>query len=256
MLQVHSFVALGADRHPPTTLCNPDQARQAVEEAAKLGVPYRVALPTYSYRLVLDGRGDLLAATAEGAPLEQVLPPSGGRVVRLEADPKTLAGLVAEWRSSRPAMLTGIIWYRLPVPGSDRLNWSPATLSTVMAGREPHPRLVRELRVSEETADSGEMKPRLRELWLRNEGDADTPLPVTVFVRCPSAPDAVEGIGSYQAVEIQPAANGGWLISWQRRDDHADRRIAPGATLNCGWMRLDGKAHDEPTFVLPEEDEQ
>ncbi len=244
VLQVHSFAAVGADDLPPATLCDPGQARQAVEKAARLGIPFRVALPTYSYRLVLDARGRLLAAAAEGAPLEQAQPPPGGSIRRLEADPVALAALVAGWKTERPAALQGVVWYRLPVPGSDRLNWPPVTLAAVMAGRAPKARLTVELAPSNENA--------LWELRLHNAGEADAFLPPTAQVRCPVPPLAVEGLGAYEVAGDQPTTDGARLILWRRRDDaDTERHLPPGATLVCGWLRLPPETRGEPTAVLP-----
>ena len=93
VLQVHS------PRSPD--LVDPSEAARAVEEAAKAGRPFRVALPTYS-----------------------------------TADPDAMAGLVRRWTADRPPELTGLVWYRLPV-ASDSHNWPRATLKAVMTGRAP-----------------------------------------------------------------------------------------------------------------------
>lgn len=89
--------------HSPRSaeLVHPAEALRAVEEAAKAGRPFRVALPTYS-----------------------------------SADPDALAGLVQRWTAGRPPELAGLVWYRLPV-ASDTQNWPRATLLAVMAGRAP-----------------------------------------------------------------------------------------------------------------------
>ena len=93
VLQVH------APRSPE--LVDPGEALRAVEEAAKAGLPFQVALPTYS-----------------------------------TADPDAMADLVRRWTEDRPAELAGLVWYRLPV-ASDTRNWPRATLNAVMAGRAP-----------------------------------------------------------------------------------------------------------------------
>jgi hypothetical protein len=93
VLQVHS------PRSPD--LVDPSEAARAVEEAAKAGRPFRVALPTYS-----------------------------------TADPDAMTGLVQRWTADRPPELAGLVWYRLPV-ASDTQNWARATLKAVMAGRAP-----------------------------------------------------------------------------------------------------------------------
>ncbi|HEX5720731.1 MAG TPA: DUF3142 domain-containing protein [Thermoanaerobaculia bacterium] len=94
VLQVHSL-------RPNSDLVNPGEAARAVEEAAKAGRPFRVALPTYS-----------------------------------TADPDAMASLVERWTADRPPELAGLVWYRLPV-ASETHNWPRATLKAVMTGRAP-----------------------------------------------------------------------------------------------------------------------
>src|SRR6185295_525007 len=50
VLQVHS-VERPKSFDAPFTLCDPSKARGAVEAAGRIGVPFRVALPTYGYTL-------------------------------------------------------------------------------------------------------------------------------------------------------------------------------------------------------------
>lgn len=86
-------------------LVDPREAVRSVEEAAKAGRPFRVALPTYS-------QGEA------------------------KADPDALAALVRKWTADRPPELSGLVWYRLPVEPDVR-NWPRKTLDAVMAGRAP-----------------------------------------------------------------------------------------------------------------------
>lgn len=256
VLQVHSFEISGPDHRPPATLCDPRRARQAVEEAARLGVPFRVALPTYGYRLVLDARGHLLAAAAEGAPLEQAQAPPGGGVRRLDANAKELAELVAGWQAERPRMLAGAVWYRLPVPGSDRLNWPPVTLAAVMAGHPPTSRLRLELLPASNQGDAPAGGTTLWEVLLRNVGKADATLPPSLWIECRALPVAMEGIGPYEFGAEQASVGGAHALVWQRRDRGAERHLAPGTTLACGWLRLPSSAQDKPVALPPTPEER
>ena len=92
VLQVHSL---------RPRLVDLPEAERAVEDAARAGRPFRVALPTYAH-----------------------------------ADAESLAGLVGKWTADRPPQLSGLVWYRLPVESEAR-NWPRATLNAVMAGRAP-----------------------------------------------------------------------------------------------------------------------
>src|SRR5688500_9946427 len=52
VLQVHSFERPKLSGR--MTLCDPSAARAAVERAGRIGVPFRVALPTYGYQAAFD----------------------------------------------------------------------------------------------------------------------------------------------------------------------------------------------------------
>jgi hypothetical protein len=135
VLQVHSVKRpTSLDRMP--VLCDADQSRRWVRSASQIGVPFRVALPTYAYRAEFDAKGKCLRLAGEGAALK---PPPGGCVRQIAADAKMIAGLVHEWTIDRPDHLSGVIWYRLPNDDDD-LNWRWPTLAAVMKGQAPQER--------------------------------------------------------------------------------------------------------------------
>ena len=132
VLQVHSL-------EPPESpgqeivLTQARAARAWVEDAARFGRPFRVALPTYGYQAAFDAQGKLIGLLAEG-PLVSF---AEGIIVRTaRSDPKATAELIRGWTRARPRELTGVLWYRLPVAGN-RLDWTWPTLRAVMAGRTP-----------------------------------------------------------------------------------------------------------------------
>jgi hypothetical protein len=218
ILQVHCV-------SPPRTmaetkrLTDPADARGWVEKAGKIGVPFRVALPTYTYLVAFDADGKPRGVSAEA--------PSSSwshnfTVVRWEAEPDEIAGLIAEWTRRRPLAMTGIIWYRLPV-AADSLNWRWPTLQAVMAGRAP----VRKLRL-EATADQPS------ELVVINDGERDEPLPVQIEARWEEgefvAADALAGYAFERTASH--------LVF--RRMPRADlSRLSPGTRRPIGWIRCD-----------------
>ena len=122
VLQVHSL-------HKPDgpdadmNLCDPDEARRAVAVASRLGAPFRVALPTYSY---------LAGFSADGKAGWAYLPRAhrqpgrrGQSLCMMRSDPAELADLVRDFSENPPANMTGIIWYRLPI-SDDTMNWALA----------------------------------------------------------------------------------------------------------------------------------
>ena len=228
VLQVHWFEKPGPAGRPPTTLCDPAAARVAVGQAARLGVPFRVALPTYGYRLVLDAQSRLLAGAGEGVTLEAARPPAGGTVRTLMADPDALAELVRGWQSRRPAALRSVIWYRLPVEG-DRLNWTARTLRAVAAGRTPRPKLGVRFTPA---ADSGPWELRL---W--NAAAPDAPLPAAIPLHCASVPVAAAAVGGFA---LQPGETSLQELVFAARihDGEAARTLPAGTSLGFGWVLL------------------
>ncbi|MEK7780060.1 MAG: DUF3142 domain-containing protein, partial [Verrucomicrobiota bacterium] len=130
VLQVHS-----AERprsfDAPFTLCDPRAAQRAVERAGHIGVPFRVALPTYGYVLAFEPGGKFISLAAEGPRPNW---PTNAQLRTIETDERELAELVRGWTASRPVALRGVIWYRLPVT-TDKHNWKWEELDAVMRGR-------------------------------------------------------------------------------------------------------------------------
>ncbi len=222
VLQVHSLQrpkALDA----PFVLCDPKAARAAVERAARLGRPFRVALPTYGYLIAFDESGRFVGLAAEGPSMAW---PDGVRLRELRADATALADLVQEWTRNRPKALRGLIWYRLPVPG-ESLNWAWPTLAAVMTGASPHPELKAELR---------RPRPGLVELDLLNSGTDDYRLPVQLSLQWrESRLVACDGL---QGFELKDNGNGS--VNFQSKSGLAP--IAPGERRMVGWLRLTTEA--------------
>ena len=129
VLQVHS-AERPRNSSAPFTLCDPRAARWAVESAGRLGVPFRVALPTYGYLQAFDSSGKFISLSAEGPRPNW---PTNALVRKVESDSQELAELIRTWTASRPAAMRGVIWYRLPV-ATDKHNWTWPTLQRVMRG--------------------------------------------------------------------------------------------------------------------------
>jgi uncharacterized protein DUF3142 len=188
VLQLHSLV-LPEKTGEVAALIEPRSARGWVEQAARFGRPFRVALPTYGYEVAYDARGKLLGVLAEG-PLLSWSPEVTVRTVR--SDPKAMAQLIRSWVRDRPAALSGVLWYRLPVEG-DRLNWTGPTLRAVMAGRAPR---------GDVRAVIREPEPKLVEVDLVNAGEAEAPWPAAVRLRWRGeAPSAADGLAVYKIVK-------------------------------------------------------
>lgn len=222
VLQVHSL----APPPSPTAdfvLSRPEEAREWIERAADFGRPFRVALPTYSYAAAFDLKGRLLGLAAEGAaPLDR-------RDVRwrlVKSEPAAMASLVQGWTEARPAMLSGVVWYRLPVAG-DRLNWGEATMRAVMAGRTPP----LELRAEPRTPEPG--SPELVEIHLVNAGEADAERPGRIGLRWSGEPPlAADALGGYS---LQTGPRSAQLLAPAQA---VPTLLRPGESRTLAWLRF------------------
>jgi hypothetical protein len=228
VLQVHS---LEPPQRPdaPIELCDPDAARRAVEDAARFRVPFRVALPTYSYLIAFAPTGDLLGVSAEG-PLPSW--PPGVLVRTAQSNPEEIAALVRDWTADRPAELSALIWYRLPVDG-DRLNWSWPAFLAVRSGRAPR----RDLQIQPRSPEPG-----LVEIDLTNEGEIEAGWPFRVELEWGSGTLlASDGLAGYRIVRT-----GAHALYLERQISPWDRLLLPGDHRTIAWLRFDG---DVDVFV-------
>lgn len=214
VLQVHSL-------NPPTTidrplvLCDTSRIPAYLRRAATFGTPYYLALPTYGYRVVFDASGTFSALSAEGpAPV----PPAGGRIRTVSADPVAMAKVVRNLTQRPPYGLIGIAWFRMPVE-SDELNWPLPALLAVCEGREPSSAVAAELR----SPSDG-----LFEVWVRNSGEIWSASTVSLAVEWPGGrPLAYDVHNGFSAVEESgrigmrltgpaPRSNDAVLAAWFR----------------------------------------
>lgn len=218
VLQVHSLERPKSAR-APFDLCDAKLARKAAVRAARLGRPFRVALPTYGYALAFDRNEKFLGLNADGP--ERVWP-ADALLRETRADPAAMAELVRDWTASRPQALAGVIWYRLPVRG-EALNWSWPTLAAVMAGREPKEAIRLEARRQQDG---------LFELVLHNDGERSATAPVTAGMEWAGGRlIAGDGLAGY---ELQSQSGSKAILAPRQ-----PQPLGPGETRKIGWLRLD-----------------
>jgi hypothetical protein len=223
VLQVHS---LERPKKPASSdsfsICNPAAAKQAVAQASQLGVPFRVALPTYGYLVAFSPEGSFIGLSAEGPSRSW---PENAVVREVRSDPVQIAGLVRDWSANPPPAFSGIIWYRLPI-SLDSLNWSWPTFSAVMDGRAPresiHAKAVR--------SNTG-----LVEINLVNDGEADISSRPAVEVRWQKGRlVASDGQRGFQVLDT-----GSNTLQFQTKTNSTQNRLLPGQSQVIGWMRFD-----------------
>jgi hypothetical protein len=219
VLQVHSLEnPSGIDAE--MTLCDPAAARASVRRAGRVGVPFRVALPTYGYTLAFDANGKFGAIAAEGLSRAR----SGTRTRELRADPVAMSGLLAQWRHDRPDSMQGVIWYRLPSP-DDTMNWRWDTLDSLLRGRVPRGALA---------CTATTPRPGLWEIELLNTGDADVSLKVAVDVIWKDGMwVAADGLGRFEG--RREAAD---QFRFLAAEEITPRVLRPGERRAVGWLRL------------------
>jgi hypothetical protein len=216
VLQVHSVPI--ANVNEGGNVCDAQLARTWVKKAARLGLPFSVALPTYRCSAGYDASGKLLSVAMDSV---QPAWPPGTRVLEFATNVDEMAMLVKEWQQARPPQLREIIWYRLPV-ATDLRNWRWVTLSGVMSGRKPAHRL-QVLQDGENPID----------LSIVNTGEADEQL------------DSVVTATWNSAAKVTADALAGWTVDITngravfRTTAEQQMRLSPGGKRQIGWLRYE-----------------
>jgi hypothetical protein len=222
VLQVHSLER-PKNIEAPFTLCDPAAAQRAVEQAGKVGVAFRVALPTYGYLLAFDQAGKFVGLSAEGPSKSW---PAKVQTCEVHADPLEMARLVQAWSTNCPSTLGGIIWYRLPTI-VDNFNWHWATFSAIVGSRFPRESFRGEARPVEKG---------LVEINLVNDGELDLSSRLVVEVRWSRVGGArliaADGLHGFNSLNAGPSS-----ITFQKQSQ--PDRIAAGEKQTIGWLRFD-----------------
>ena len=221
VLQVHSLEKPGAP-DAPFALCDPVRALAWAAQAGRAGVPFRIALPTYGYRVAFDATGKFFALAAEGpAPAW----PPGTQVRVARADAVAMAKLAQALAAQPPAHFGGVIWFRLPMEG-DHLNWVWPTLAAVLRGETPVAKIV----VTVEWPEPG-----LAEVVAVNLGTTSEMPPGRVSLRWPMAEKllAADGLGGFR---LEGRGEGGQMEV--AATVPPDAFLAPGARRKIAWLRF------------------
>lgn len=232
VLQVHSL-------HLPRQggvigLMDMKETREAVRRAVAIGVPFRVALPTYSCIVEFDDGGQIRDIHGEDLPAGFAI---GARhYAVLDSDAYALSALMADWRAHAPGLMQSVIWYRLPV-SSDRLNWPPGLLERVARGDT----LRRGWEASARLTPEGH-----HEIVLLQKGEAPDDLPREVQVSWQgAAAEASDGLRGYV---VQQQAPGHLTLRLAHPSYFA--RMRSGQQIIAGWLRLPEAAKGEPTVRM------
>ncbi|MEM7681564.1 MAG: DUF3142 domain-containing protein [Planctomycetota bacterium] len=230
VLQVHALrPPKRVDDVPP--LVEPARALRWVEQAARLGRPFAVSLPTYSVQLRFDDQGRFVNQNQFAARGDRALRP-GEREVELKSDAQAISELVTRWRSRRPVQLVGLAWFRLAEPGAE-LAWSGPALRAVAAGRPP-------LRAVQLVVR--EPRPGLLEVVVQNQGETSETVGASIRVDGLSSGVAQGSGGVFRDSPVGWVwrADGGAL---RLDSDGADAlRLGPGREAVMMWASAPGGA--------------
>jgi hypothetical protein len=216
VLQVHSLEP-PTSPEAPFTLCNPAAANQAIERAASIGIPFRVALPTYGYLVAFATNGHFVGLSAEGPARAW---PANAILKEVRTDPQAMAQLVEHWAANPPPALRGWIWYRFPV-ADDTLNWRWPTLSAIV-----HSHSLRE----QFHAEVRRVEPGLMDVSLVNDGELDISSRLAVEVHWQDARlVAGDGLQGVELVEANPST--ARLLT-------PSIRLPAGEPRKIGWLRF------------------
>ncbi len=220
VLQVHSLER-PASLETEIILCDCTTACLWVEQAGRIGIPFRVALPTYGYIIAFDQKGSFIGLSAEGPSQAWV---KGTQLRVASAEPIEIAKLVQNWQQDRPYNMQGLIWYRLPVE-SDNINWKWATLSAILAGRIPDESL---------WVDIQYPNPKLAEIILVNDGETDQSAGVSIKIGCEQEKIiAADGLRGYIITRTNSSS-----ICLQYDGEKIFSTIRSGERWKIGWIRF------------------
>ncbi|WP_434626852.1 DUF3142 domain-containing protein [Pseudomonas sp. Z1-29] len=204
VLQVHAV------SDPRQGLFDPSQAQRWAQRWGDLTTrPFYLALPAYGVALLTEENGAPVVESE--VPIDR-----GGERRELLADPRQVAGLVAQLRAEPPEHLAGLIWFRLPLAG-DRRAWSLATLGAVARGDRLDSHLT--LRLQEQGG--------LYDIRLVNQGNLDSPWPQRLTL----AVGGCDGVDALAGYTLQQTPG---LLTFTRIQEG---RLAAGAQRAIGWAR-------------------
>lgn len=216
VMQVHGVSGHGAG----WVLCDAEQAKKIAEKCAEHYKPYLIALPTYRHVLHLDDEGAIKDVSSEGGRLSV-----GGRYEVVAANAAELAALIRAWESDRPAMMRGVVWFRLPIP-TDRMNWTWDTLSKVKQGIVPEGKL----KIGFEHDASGLVK-----VVIENTSDQRMDWPKELIVEWSKGFCIANGVEGDYAIKTVDRKNS-LELKWRFNNKEA---IHPGQKINVAWLRFD-----------------
>jgi hypothetical protein len=231
VLQVHS-IQRANQIDSDVVLCDSTRAKRWAEQAARYGVPFHIALPTYAYRLGYDAEGTLVEVAAEDAsPLQN--PDWRYRVIR--AEPEAMASLVEAFKHAPLDHCLGLIWYRLPI-GKELHNWDADTWRAVMAGRLADEGWSLESRLTAEGVVEIEV--------MQNSEIALEPPSQIVVSWSEGTALAWDGQRNYSVLQRADHS-----LTWTWPDNMTPPLLSKGTRWTIGWLRMEAPTDLNLTII-------
>jgi hypothetical protein len=228
VLQIHSLER-PKDAQASANLCDPAAALKAVEKADLLGIPFRVALPTYSYLLAFGTDGKFIGLSAEGPPHSW---PENAQAREIASNPSEIAGLVEHWHAHQPRNMEGLLWFRLP-SSQDTFNWRWPTLGAIISRQSPRETMRVELR---------RVDAKLTEIDFVNVGEIDFSSRLAVEVHWEGARLlAADALSGFEISNQEPT-----VVRFRSKIPPV--RIRTGERMTIGWVRLDQEREVQGEF--------
>jgi len=222
VLQVHSLTKPASFDHMGS-LCESGQSIRWIRTAETIGRPFRVALPTYGYRVAFASSGKFVGLQAEGPARVW---PTGTRLRELWTEPAEVVRIVDLLAQERPAHCEGLSWFRLP-SDEDEFAWRWPTLREVMQGKVP----LAKLQVTAERNRDGAY-----DLVLRNTGTGRGKAGA-VRLRWSQA----KLIASDMIIGWQMSRENGGTVVLRPPGEKVETLLQPGETARIGWLRFDSE---------------
>jgi hypothetical protein len=207
VLQVHAV------SKPSLGLFDAEGAENWIRAFAKRDTkPFRIAVPAYGSRIVLDDAGKPLAVENE-MPRDAA---ARADAHELHVEPAQVAALLRDLDSNPPPHWRGVVWFRLPIAG-DRRAWTLDAIRDVVGGRVPEAALTSAVVARNNGAS---------DVFIANDGAADANArALRVSAADCSASDATDGWHTEK-----------WNSGWRFVPD-AGLRVRADTRLAVGWVR-------------------
>jgi hypothetical protein len=179
--------------------------------------PFEVALPDYGSRVGWDSSGRIVSIVSE-----QSVPQDTPDQRELLAKVRDVEDFLSKIRIRHARNLVGIVWFRLPIAGDQRV-WSLHTLESVVRGQ---PRVDHRV-IHVERDDMAAYQ-----ITLINDGSIDAPMPSAVRSRPCLAADGLAGYS---------VAHTSGDLSFVRQDPSI---IRAGQRVGVGWTRCAVRPED------------